>query len=151
MSAFMLPEVHIDYLLTAALRWSNGSFRWGSDPEQVLTKENASEVGGMLLGENRASVNCRYRQSDPSPAYGHRTVGAVEPLWVLSGLSCFDYQSCEHAGWETSSARRFSRVLRWMAWRRAGPNAAPRARVIGPWVIDNEALANTSPWAEGLS
>ena len=75
MSAFILPKSHLDYLLTAALKWSDGAFSFGAEVD--LTKGTADELG-YATEENRrwwstasrCSVSCRN---------GERTLWGVIP------------------------------------------------------------------------
>jgi len=55
---------------------------------------------GPLPGPNAASdgpVVCSDRLS---------TYARLSPVAVLKACSCYEYQSCEHPGWETSEAKR---------------------------------------------
>jgi hypothetical protein len=143
MSAFEVPTVHIDAMLTAALVWTEpgqggGALRWlwptpdaatdrGSWTsrellEQVarsrreLTEDSAGRVGAMLLAENRASVDHRYDENEiEAPYLFTRLPGRPDPAVVLKAVACLEYQSCEHPGWIASEAKRFCDALRLLA------------------------------------
>lgn len=125
MSAYIVSEDHIDYLVTAAIELgTNGGYGlyW---QDQRVTRNNATAFGAMLLRENIASVQRRYsdteyadlpgplvtpfvseytyRRFSASPFSGHDLDTIVQ---VLKAVSCYEYQSCEHAGWEMSDAKR---------------------------------------------
>ena len=97
----------------------------------TLDDRNGSEIGQMLWDENIASVEYRYSDSRhevlPGPAnesgyvYFHEdtTVGyRWNPAQILKATDCYEYQSCEHPGWWSSSAKAFIDVLRKLAWTR---------------------------------
>jgi hypothetical protein len=118
----MVSNTHIDALLTAGLHKYNGdngdSVFWeiaGADgnPEyHILTELNASQVGAILLAENRASVNFQYDESEPVGIYEFQKLpGTPEPTTVLNAIRCYRYQSCEHDGWESSEAAQVVRAI----------------------------------------
>ena len=137
MSAYIVDRETIQYLvqsgLEAAFQHHQGhKMRWYHDGESHwLDDRNASDVGQMLWDENIASVAYRYSDSRheglPGPAnesgyvYFHEdtTVGYIwKPAQILKATDCYEYQSCEHPGWWSSSAKAFIDVLRKLAWTR---------------------------------
>lgn len=128
MSAFIVGPDHIDLLVTAAIDW---------DVRVTVPDESApfgyraldltpTELGRLLLRENLASVDYRYQgrleesEFKAPEVYEFRRVphGALHPAWVLKALHCLEYQSCEHDGWESSTAFRVVRALEAAAARR---------------------------------
>jgi len=130
MSAFILSQDHIDYLVTAAVMLSTGRdstpIYWWQYPEHAqpttVGSWNADEFGRMLLAENIASVRYRYPNDEytmlpgpiPTPFAHEYTYRSFAPFrgrevhtiaQVLKTLACYEYQSCEHPGWEASSAK----------------------------------------------
>lgn len=112
MSAWIVGKLHIDYLVTAVIH-------------AELTCMNPDEIGRMLWRENLASVAYRYPGDDdgdrPGPAdFGDSDVDTY--TWtetpLLEGgalgktIGCYDYQSCEHPGYEESEAKRVIDQLR---------------------------------------
>ncbi|MEW9528739.1 hypothetical protein [Microbispora sp. NPDC049125] len=70
MSEFLLPKVHIDALLTAALAWEGKEYeryrfrrRSAENPavrtQVVLSPETADELGRILWGQNFDMAACR--------------------------------------------------------------------------------------------
>jgi len=133
MSAFIVNKTHLDYLVTAGLRFSrHGALSWfapAEDPPEApthqreLTDETADHVGAMLAAENRRSVDHRYDENELEdfytftryPGSGERGSAGrprLEPVQILKALACYEYQSCEHPEWEQSEAHDFCRVLR---------------------------------------
>lgn len=130
MSAWIVSKQHIDALVDAgydtrrdhSVRWYHG----GTSYE--LTAENRDAVGQMLWQECHASVAHRYDDTDdgklPGPigltratiaAYTHTPATLGERLAIpalLKQISCYEYQSCEHDGWEASQAHAFCTALR---------------------------------------
>jgi hypothetical protein len=66
----------------------------------------------MLMRTNVASVNYRYDENESVPYYHrpprHVTWSAGE---VLKAIACYEYQSCEHKGWNASEAKKFCAAL----------------------------------------
>jgi hypothetical protein len=118
MSAWIVSKTHIDGLVQSGIE------------AEMVEPDHADEFGRMLWRENLASVAYRY----PDDADGDRP-GPVEfhdsdvdeyqyrPLDGEPGITrraahvvnaaagCYDYQSCEHPGYEHSKARLFAHAL----------------------------------------
>ena len=135
MSAYIVDRETIQYLVQSGLEAGyqhrlSRRMRWYHDGKSHwLDDRNATEVGQMLWDENIASVAYRYSDSiaeglpgpvdEPGYTYFHEdlTVGyRWDPAQVLKAADCFEYQSCEHPGWWSSSAKAFIDVLRKLAW-----------------------------------
>lgn len=141
MSAFMVDSTHIDAMLTAGLQggpnsdlswfhpaiteedrqgayqagepWGPTAIRLAEERRHHLTRKTAGRVGAMLMAENRASVNHRYNEEEWEEPYTFRMLrGHADPVVILSALSCYEYQSCEHPEWEASEAHAFCEALR---------------------------------------
>lgn len=141
MSAFIVDNRHIAYLIAAGLRRNqNGPLCWlvplpvpaeayqrGEPwgPESVpyrqmarreLTRDTADAVGHMLLAENFNSVNHRYaEEGEPETFFEYIeprvTADGFAPAQVLKAIHCLEYQSCEHPEWEQSEAHAFLKAL----------------------------------------
>lgn len=109
MSAFNIGHKHIDYLVTAAIRYD---LYWGPEGHKVIYP---NEVGRMLIEENQNSVNHRYRTDDRPAPYTFREVLEIEPVQIIKAINCLEYQSCEHPGWDKSEAWYFCRALKSIA------------------------------------
>lgn len=98
-----------------------------------LNEATADRVGAMLWSENARSVSYRYDDESydtiPGPCdfdelalAGYRYEGGrlspsplhpqVDPVAVLKACDGYEYQSCEHPGWESSEAHAFLDALR---------------------------------------
>lgn len=146
MSAFMVNKVHIDQLVSLAIlgpvgearpdRW--GTLRWYTVPSlrgrtigqhndvlREARRENADDIGAMLMHENLRSLEYRY----PDILDGGQVPGPVHEYWhdaytyqrprrqatAVEGLKAIDgytYQSCEHDEWDTSEALQFCEALK---------------------------------------
>ncbi|GAA2470932.1 hypothetical protein [Winogradskya humida] len=120
MSAWIVSRDHLDLLLTAALAW------------EITPPGEADKTGRMLWRENLASVAYRYpydRDGDrPGPidfrdrhvdTYRFRPYpGRVDPDVVAAAADSLVCQSCEHPGWSTSTACRWTTRLREQATAR---------------------------------
>lgn len=100
MSAWIVSKEHIDALVTGLVR-SGIAAPTGLSPDQL---------GQALWAENHASVNARYGEEDSAPAYVHAVLD-LPPAVLLKQVHCYDYQSCEHGGWETSPANAWITTL----------------------------------------
>ena len=136
MSAFLVDKVHIDVLVRTALEGpryarnpSNAwhAFRWWhANASHDVNETTVDAVGAMLWTENLASLEARYPNDTsgerPGPigltddvvrgySYNdpHYTLTVVE---ALQAIRCYEYQSCEHDGWNDSSAAAFCETLR---------------------------------------
>ena len=120
MSAWIVSKKHID-VLVAGLIEAGGYRHRGT--WVTVTEENASEVGQMLWRENHKSINYRYNERQRTPAYTFelpkeyaqvspdkfqvgRLCITVEPGVLGKQVSCYNYQTCEHAAYYRSRAYR---------------------------------------------
>lgn len=139
MSAFIVSKGHIRFLVEAAGRLGREPVSWytpngrrslsrfaRTDREGELTP---TELGRLLWAENFRSVGYRYEDADPSDlpgpvptpspeGYEHvRSSLPIDPVQVFASLSCYEYQSCEHEGWEGSEAKLVCEAIRRAAIR----------------------------------
>ena len=143
MSAYIVEREHIVYLVQAAMHRAlypcqNGpalSWIWDIDHEAGAYKRetfhepgDSVRVGNMLWDENRESVSYRYQDGEnlPGPIGENYTITAkdfhiplahVDPVQVLKACDCYEYQACEHRGWEDSEAHAFIQALRERAYQ----------------------------------
>ncbi len=136
MSAYIVDKRHIDALITAADRHAgrlHDSFtfvdnegnrhilsRTGEDSTQVshyfgrdirTTYHSFNTFGAYLWQENTNSVNARYAEQSETEAYHWRGID-VTTIQALKAVDCYEYQSCEHEGWNGSLAQSFCTILR---------------------------------------
>jgi len=125
MSAFILPDSHIRFIINAAMhldlhdrvKWyTHGTATYPPHRLGELHDGTAERVGAMLIAENYESFNARYQEKggDPHP-YVHRFAQlpfAFDPVQLLRALDCYEYQTCEHDGWYESEARAFCEAVR---------------------------------------
>lgn len=126
MSAYLVDTDTIDLLVTAALdgpphvrelRVYHGG-AWHHFGADVLRQgADAQALGQLLTDANVASVNARYRETDPPAPYRFRRVSGIGGVgvtyWdVITSADCFAYQSCELDGWPDSFAAAVVRAIR---------------------------------------
>ena len=130
MSAFVVSRDHIWYLVHSAMdphlmTCQGAGIRWyrdGKERGRLLAGQYdiAAALGQMLWDENMASVRHRYSDDPESmmpddTSYGDhegRPFGAeVDPVQTLKAIRCYEYQSCEHPGWDQSDAKAFCESL----------------------------------------
>lgn len=128
MSAFVVSKEHIDAIVAAAMPsgpeegccWYHG----GNGKHADYT--NADEIGQMLWDECVRSVSHRYPDNERLPGayldddtpewsepyvFPFFKVPKLEPVAALKAIQCYEYQSCEHPGWEPSEAKTFCSCL----------------------------------------
>ena len=142
MSAFVVDPGHIDYLVSAALLWQR-DYPTEYAGQRVET-ENATEVGKALIAQNIASCVYLYPRTTPErypvlDNYQHRMTLNINPLWVLSAIRCYTYQSCEDPEWEDSPSKAFCDDLQNAAiGKLPGMDDAP-------WEITRDMLTDKAP------
>jgi hypothetical protein len=103
MSAFQVSNAHIDALVHAR------SFcRYG----QLLAGKTDTDVGQLLIRENMRSLAFRYRDQPVNEKaiarYSFRGVRkSFTVVELIKAVHCYQYQACEHDGWEASDAARY--------------------------------------------
>lgn len=111
MSAFQVSPEHLGALVRFALL-DHRQVRFYSP----LTSEDPADLIRCLAEECYKSVRHRYPTGDlPGPcsfAYGPveahdrlEEYRALSPVEAIKACECYEYQSCEHPGWEGSTAR----------------------------------------------
>lgn len=116
MSAFLVGHDHIDALLTFAVEKRVSYWNKDTDSRVEIRRENATEIGRILIAENVRSIQCRYPdddgEDDTASYYFTRWVEPVSGVAILKGCSCFDYQACETSDYETTLAHTIVDAIR---------------------------------------
>ena len=103
MSAWIVSKKHIDALVT-----------WATKNNIVVTHKgalhpisgNLDDIGQSLWRENFRSVNSRYSENKRTPKYIFQPEHATDMV-IYKNIGCYDYQTCEHAGYKDSFAFAF--------------------------------------------
>lgn len=106
MSAFILNHSHIDALVDFARRQKLCG--------TMLTHE-LNELGQHLIEQNIKSVCYRYRENEGSYATEYRfcePARRLSPVEIIKAAQCYDYQSCEHPGYEATRAAKLMASIR---------------------------------------
>jgi hypothetical protein len=132
MSAFVVGHDHIDGLLTFAIERKASYYDHERETRIYFTRDNATEIGRILLQENERSVHHRYPGDNDLPGTIGETSGDYTfrsfaeayrirhrdlCLVILKACDCFDYQSCETDDYEQSQAHRIIDDIRGAAIR----------------------------------
>lgn len=113
MSAWIVSRAHIDVLVQALCEG------------EYVTDRSPDEVGRVLWAENLASVASRYptdgdgerpgpldfRDADVETYTYRRPTQRIPLSGIYHAVACYDYQSCEHQGWSSSEAYRWTHLL----------------------------------------
>ena len=103
MSAYVVNKAHIDYLTRAASLY------------RIIPPDQRHDYGRNLWAQNVASVRFRYPDhdiDDPSTNYRYTPPRTPHnPLFVLSAIACYEYQTCETPDWEEMQAIKDVREL----------------------------------------
>ena len=88
----------------------------GMIDHRVIGRIDAEMVGQMLLDQNQRSVNYRYSESNQAPKFKFERKGDmfggvlidVKAVYsdsdIYGCIQCWEYQSCENPGHDTSTA-----------------------------------------------
>lgn len=127
MSAFVVSEAHINALACAMIYGPTPRARWHriwSDQAEAFRTSDmdtqATLLGRLLLAENFRSVDHRYPAGAPSAEdraaearlFVEARTESRSLVELLKAVSCYEYQACEHPGWEGSQAARLCEALR---------------------------------------
>lgn len=134
MSAFIVSNAHIDYMVMAAtsrMIYPAGDFSWywAGQRRSIRDFEGAAEeyftrpetqLGQMLIRENILSLRARYAER-ADEMYLLDTIESYEfqrrhlpltPAQIIKACHCYAYQSCEHGqAWRDSEACAFTERL----------------------------------------
>ncbi len=116
MSAYLVPQSQIQYLVDASMALYSRSlyWYWGDGPRTLYSgdRTEAQRVGQMLWEANARSVAYRYEAAaEPVEFELVDVMGEIHPLAVLAAVKCYRYQACEHPQYEVSEAEAFVRAL----------------------------------------
>jgi hypothetical protein len=104
MSAMIVTDSHINFILSAAASQVN------------MSRDEWSEIGQTLVNENYRSVNYLYREDEQPHEYKF-WVDKFEPdvksiVAALKAIQAFEYQSCEHPDYLSSGAAKKLRLIK---------------------------------------
>ena len=101
MSAFKVSTAHIDVLV------------YGASLVEPMTGKEENDMGRTLERENDRSLAARYGDEVGESSYTYsRPDRKPSIVAILKAIACYEYQSCEHEGWETCFARKVCSELR---------------------------------------
>lgn len=107
MSAYLVSEQHIHYLMEAVHAWGLHAPHGNSviRREKNLDHEARTNLGMELWEENQRSLNAKYPpELMPNYMASNRHWGTLDPVQVIKACHCYEYQSCEHDDWRDSRA-----------------------------------------------
>lgn len=131
MSVLRLSKAHIDGLVNAGIQLS------------VIDVDEANDTGRMLLEQHYRSVGFLL-DDEPPPRYEVQIAPFLFHLVaILRIVECYEYQTCEGRGWDTSPAREWCRRLRDEALCRMPDEAKRLVRIAG---VEYKAYQTLQVW-----
>jgi hypothetical protein len=125
MSAFMVGNAHIDYLVTAIRAYRDIRYAYipaasGAGWDAVdISLMDETEIGRMLLGTNLTSMMSNYEDRLDAEELGavesytyRRWTGSVSPVQTIKAVQCYQYQSMDYDGWKDSLAKSLTDLLK---------------------------------------
>ena len=113
MSCFVVPDYHVDVLVSWASLRGAPAFIEGMDPRRLAA---------CLARANRAAYRARYGEQCEEPErYRHRDAQHLSFAQVAKACDCLDYQCSDWSEWEGSVAQRALTRIREHAVRLALP------------------------------
>lgn len=106
MSCFIVPDYHIDILVSWAMAHKAPAFFSGITPR---------ELAQLLYAANVAAVKHRYGDSDDAGEHMflHRDeTQHLQPVQIIKACDCLEYQCCDAPDWAASPAARALDVIR---------------------------------------
>lgn len=145
MSVEIVPDDTISVMVTAALWPRPGHtamhWMWGARSQQYreITRDNATEVGQMLVDANHGSYAARYAEESTPDLYRFAAVKGCDlsgaavadhPVIlasIIGAIKHYDYHASELPGWEQSEALGFCDALVWKLteYIHTGPEEIP--------------------------
>lgn len=111
MSAFIVPDNHINSLLTFAnAHRIQFCFR-----HRVFDSSDLGDLQALaeiLLKQNTDSVNARYREHARPHPITFQITRPLSPLAALKAAQCYAYQACETRNWTRTKAYRIIEYIK---------------------------------------
>jgi hypothetical protein len=146
MSAFLVAEIHINLIVTAAIDLRLVTNLPPTNDEVTITEANAEAFGRMLWAENARSVAYRYPQDDNSElgaevaGYRFRRYPPLTPHAAAKIIAAYAYQACETPDYDGTPAAHAVAAFAPFLPVYSGVHERPEfARI--PWGIDDETAA----------
>lgn len=138
MSAWIVSQNHIRLLVEALYKY-----------EVVPNNTTPDHIGRVLWRENFRSVNYRYEEHNLLPPFTHDSEARASWMFpspdqgiirdlvrntalLYKQICCYNYQSCQHPGWESTQAYALMAALRKAVEKHGQPDYDTTA----PWGID---------------
>lgn len=106
MSAFIVPDYHINALVTWAMErhgLSAVSYFWGGRRREV--RNDQKRIASVLFAQNVRSVNYRYQDAEPAHGFKfQRVANRLNPIDVIKACHGYSYQACETDDWDQTEA-----------------------------------------------
>ena len=114
MSAFLCSETHLS---TLAFELACRDLADNDNDVRVTERD----ILKSLLRTNLDSLKARYPDSDDSDDLGYKfnPEKGLPPIQVYKLAACYEYQSCEHEGWESSQEKKWMESLKASAIERS--------------------------------
>ncbi len=112
MSAFLVSDAHLDYLVNFAFQ-KELIIGTEEDGTRLNIKENPQSAFNILYKENLRSVDTRYDETNViTPSQFRRNAQNWDMVQVLKACDCYDYQACENDDYPQSLAHQIINRIR---------------------------------------
>ena len=143
MSAFLVDEIHINLIVTAAIDLGLVANLPPANDGVTITDANAEAFGRMLWAENARSVAYRYPRDEQSAevaGYRFRRYPPLTPHAAAKIIAAYNYQACETPDYDETPTAYAVAAFAPLLPVCSGANERPEfARI--PWGIDDENAA----------
>jgi hypothetical protein len=146
MSAFLVDEIHINLIVTAAIDLGLVANLPPANDGVTITAANAEAFGRMLWAENARSVAYRYPRDDHGElnaevaGYRFKRYPPLTPHAAAKIIAAYNYQACETPDYDETPAAYAVAAFAPLLPVYSGANERPEfARI--PWGVDDESAA----------
>lgn len=112
MSAFVVSENHINALVSFAIGGQNPATAFW-DRKHIDFRGNEQMLADVLMNANVEAVNTRYGDEEQlTGCKFRRNCTPPSPVAILKACDCYDYQTCELDGYESTFAAKIIEAVR---------------------------------------
>ncbi len=113
MSAFLVSDAHLDYLVNFALQKKITVYTGNGTKIDMAEENDPQRMFNILYKENLRSVDTRYDEKNiVTPSQFRRKAQNFDMVQVLKACDCYSYQTCENDDYRQSIAYKIISMIR---------------------------------------